>query len=175
MRRAFIVTGPEATGTKLVTQILLAAGCHGDPGNHQWILRALKDSLGVESDPIVLRVSMPHGLEWLDIGDIIWHLKCLAYTPRVIVTARDWFATGASQIHEQTHAFSPEHSQRKRERAYKDIFAALLLTALPYCVVTYESLVLHYEAVASRLIAWCGLEPQDPLPEIYDGNEKWYA
>jgi len=177
-KRVFLITGPEATGTKLVTRILLAAGCHGDAGNDQWIERAMHDNLTFECSPIVLRLSMPCGLVWHKIDDVLWHLKSLGYYEmRVIVTSRCWYATGRSQTKNGTHAVSLQHSENKRRRAYEEIYSSLkFFDEVPHCLVTYEALLMRPQSVMEWLLDWCGLPmPEaDKLPTVRDENGKWY-
>ena len=174
MKKAFLVVGAEATGTKLVTECLLAGGCHGDAGNDQWVKKALDNAYSFESDPVVLRLSFPCGLEWPRLDDVLWHLKCRGYSVSVLVTVRDWYACRESQTHQDTHAFNLMHSQNKMQRAYREIFGALAFTGVPFCIVPYESLVARQRQAIGKLLAWCGLTAGKPLPQVYDANAKWY-
>jgi len=174
MKRIFIVTGAEATGTKLVTECLLAAGCHGDATGAQWVERALERGHHFECEPVVLRLPYPRGLEWPSLESLLWQVKSLGYDPTVLVTVRDWFACGQSQQHNRAAAFNVEHSQNKREKAYRAIFGALAFCGTRYCIVTYESLVARPHSAVSEVLAWCGLSASHPLPEVVDANEKWY-
>lgn len=179
MKRAFIVTGPEASGTKLVTQLLANHGCHGQEqgpvGNEQWILRAIDKGLDFESDPIVLRLSIPHGGKWHDIHDMIWHLHCLGYKALTLVTVRDCYANMSSQAHNDTHALNAAHSDWKIQKAYRLIFEGLCATATPFIMVPYESLIMRPRLAMGKLVSWCGLVFNvEKCPDVHDANQKWY-
>ena len=175
MKRAYIVTGAEATGTKMVTSALLSAGCEGDLGNEQWLLKALLFKYQFECETVALRISMPHGLEWYDLGRFLWHFHSLGYECRVLVTVRDSWAVTASHMKDQTHAFNREHSENKKQRAYLEIFQALQFSRVPYILVPYESIVARPQQAIGRLMAWCGLSiAPENMPNIHDANEKWY-
>ena len=91
---AYLVLGPESSGTRLMTRILIAAGCAGYDGHDQVFDTALPIADG---RPIVWRRSVPHRREWPEIG---WMLRLLCeqgYTPRIVVMARDWYAMARSQ------------------------------------------------------------------------------
>jgi hypothetical protein len=177
MKRAFIVCGAEASGTKLTTKILLASGCEGDATNEQWVERALKNKYTFECDPVVLRQSFPCGLEAPDLKRYIWHFHCIGYAPQVIVTVRDWWANQQAQLYKQTHALNPEHSLNKMQEAYLSIFYELHHFRIPFLIVTYESIIARPELTVRNIISWCNLpQPEmSKLPEIYDANEKWYS
>ena len=63
MRKAFIVVGPESSGTRATTKVLGLGGCFGDAEHDQRIDSFLvKNQLppNVGDSPIVLRRSVPH-------------------------------------------------------------------------------------------------------------------
>ena len=60
MKRAFLVLGAESSGTRLVTRLLIAAGCHGDGGHQQPFDKWQAASSPFDGkDPIVWRRSYP--------------------------------------------------------------------------------------------------------------------
>ncbi len=176
MKRAYIVTGAESTGTKLITQLLVGAGCSGDGGNIQWVLEALRLGNPFDCEPVVLRLSMPHGLDDPDLASILWHFKCLGYAPKVIVTTRDWWATTEAHLDNNTHGFNRIHSEHKKMKAYLSIFNALEFTHIPFMIAPYESIVARPAMACKRIVEWCGLSiTEDKIPDVFDANAKRYG
>ena len=178
MKKAFLVVGAEDSGTKMVTQILANHGCHGQNvivDNEQAVLNAIEKKLPLESDPIVVRLSMPHGGQWYDIENFIWTLRCMGYQTTTIVTVRDWVANMRSQCNDQTHAFTHEHSVYKLQKAYKMIFAGLSAVTTDFFMVTYESIMMEPKEIMHWIVWRCGLNYDEAkCPEIHNANKKWY-
>lgn len=174
-KRAFLVVGPESSGTKLVTQILISNGCQGSATNDQHLWSAIQQRLSIEVDPLVLRLSFPHGLDMIDLSQLLWHMRCLGYWPRVLITVRDWWVIQQSQCDDHTHAFSPEHSENKIMDAYLRIFAGLIHCRTPFRLVSYEALVTRPAKTMRKIVEWCGLDFRPELSvHVSDENKKWY-
>lgn len=168
-KRAFLVLGPESSGTRLMTKLLMVAGCYGDDGHVQ---RLDRDPLP-NVPRLVWRRSVPHGKQWPDLSAAIQRLQRGGYVVTVVVTSRDWHAMALSQI-EQTHAPDVAGAIRNVQWAYHHIFRALYLTHVPFEVVNYEALVSRPQAVTAQLMTRLGL-PAPAEVSIYDGNAKYYA
>jgi hypothetical protein len=84
--KAFLVVGPESSGTRMLTDALIKAGAFGHSGHVQEM-----DNLDFSGRPdlIVLRRSVPHGDQWPDLGEIIRSMTKAGYTVSPIVTYRD--------------------------------------------------------------------------------------
>src|SRR5581483_9496380 len=93
-KRAFLVLGPESSGTRLVTRCLIAAGCQGC-GDHAQDLDA---SLDGAADLIVWRRSLPHGSLWPDLREMLLALRSHGYAVQVLVTVRSHYCMVRSQI-----------------------------------------------------------------------------
>lgn len=75
MKQAYLVIGPEASGTKLLTACLIAMGAYGDAGNDQRLDEDMTPGHTItHGGPIVLRRSVPHGSDRLSADRIIWEL-----------------------------------------------------------------------------------------------------
>ncbi len=169
MGKAYLILGPESSGTRCVTRILLDAGCHGGAGHEQEFDRA--PPRGVS--PVVWRRSIPHGKEWPDITRMVNVLKANGYEVKAIATTRDWHPAIESQL-KARHVGSREEARANLRRAYPFIFWHLAETKIPFWVVSYEALVARPKKVVGKLMEALGL----PVPgkiEIFDGNEKYYA
>ena len=169
MSKAYLVLGPESSGTRCITQLLVDAGCRGDAGHEQPFDRRLPEGVS----PIVWRRSIPHGKQWPDIGAMVDALKAKGYDVRAIVTTRDWHPVIRSQV-KARHVAGRDEALANLRRAYPFTFEHLMKAAIPWWLVSYEALVARPKKVAANLLAELGL----PLPEkveVFDGNEKYYS
>lgn len=173
-RRAFLVFGPERTGTKFVTALLIAGGCAGEAVHHQ----AFDVENFPNEGPIVFRRSFPHGhlFKWPDIGAIKRRLvRAGRKEIFAVVTVRDAYATKASQVRTRrvTHLAQAE---RRIQWAYTRIFHGLHQHQINCAVVTYESLVGNPAAVHCLLdrlgltFSW----DRFPRDVVVNGNYRYY-
>jgi len=168
MAIAFLVLGAESSGTRLLTSILINAGCLGNAGHEQ----PFDKEIPAGKEHIVWRRSIPHGREWVDIEELIQKLQHKGYKVKALVTMREWYAGAHSQV-KNNHAKSTEEAFTALPRAYRHIFKALINTNIPYEIVIYEALILHSEWVQKKLLNRQGIEMQKAI-NIYDGNIKYY-
>lgn len=167
MRRAFLVLGAESSGSRFVADILRAAGCKGATGHNghwqEWDMFP-----PAPKTPIVWHRSFPHGDIWHTIPEM---MECLAgYAVTAIVSVRDWHCMSRSQ-----QAFRSEDEVRHNLKiAYPLIFGGIAECGLPHIVVSYEALTANYEAYARYILGWLGLPDDVELPELMDGNRKYY-
>jgi hypothetical protein len=173
---AYLVLGPESSGTRLFTRILLNSGCAGSAEHQQpWDDFNFPEPTG----PIVFRRSIPSepwpNKQWPNIDEIVHRLRDKGYLVRAAVTTRDWQAVIRSQAH-VPHVPDERHALQNLQRAYPHIFSALGNQHVPFVVVSYESLVytpatLNY---LLKLLDRPSFSPQQ-LEELnlYDGNTKW--
>jgi hypothetical protein len=166
-KRAYLVLGPESSGTRLLTRILIAAGCYGDDGHEQRLDSAIPD------EPLLVwRRSLPHDKQWPDIAGLVGLLRLHGYAVTAIVSSRDWHAMALSQV-QAPHAPDVSTALVQIQQAYLRIFAGLRSTATPFRVVNYEALVMRVET-SIRLLEHLGL-PAEARIEVHDGNAKHYA
>lgn len=169
--KAFLVVGPERSGTRLVTKILLAAGGYGDDGHEQ----RLDDKIPDELPMLVWRRSFPHRREWPDLQSMAGRLRQKSYEVRAVITTRDWFAVAQSQVAEGL-VDDLEMGYRNQQRAYGTIMAELMLAKVPFVIIGYEHLVQRPRQVIRNLMEYFDLPAlMASGVEVYDGNAKWYA
>ena len=169
-RSVFFVWGPESSGTRLTTEILIAAGCYGDSGHAQRLDRDIDSA--VPDVPWVWRRSFPHGGMFYDPQALIFSYRLCNRVVKLIVMTRDQGAMVRSQM-AAGHVQKEQQARDNIRRAYAMIYGAAAEFALPLYTVTYEALV-HDRGALDRLMAWCGLKLPDHLPFlIYDGNRKY--
>lgn len=163
------VVGPEASGTRLFTEILVASGYAGSPEHTQPWDRSLPEFETV--GPAVLRRSFPHRQQWPTIGPTSCDLEGNGYFDQhVFVMVRDMACLARSQV-AAGHVRSEREALRNIRRAYQSIF--LSLGNMEFTVVPYESLLLHRETALLALSSVCGVR-FTPVP-LEDGNEKYYV
>jgi len=98
-KKIFVVVGPEASGTRVVTRLLIESGCWGSHEHLQPLDCVLDGSvkdireIAKDAQNFVLRRSVPHGTNWPDLLRLQVLLKSLGFDPFFIVVVRDWFAT----------------------------------------------------------------------------------
>lgn len=167
-KRAFLVLGPESSGTRLMTRLLIAAGCYGDDGHVQRLDRAIPDV-----PRLAWRRSLPHDQQWPDVQAIVTKLRTHGYSVSALVMSRDWHAMIASQL-AAPHVATEIAAFGNIRNAYHQIFHDLAELHLRFEVVNYEALVLRPRATVTALMARLAL-PAPDMVSIYDGNAKHYA
>lgn len=171
MTNAYLVLGAESSGNRLMTRVLIAAGCAGVAGAQQ----ALDDAIPpADGTPIVWLRSVPHGRVFPDIAAHIHLLDAAGYCVRCVVMHRDFHAQTHSQVAAR-HVQTLEQAQMHVRLAYQRIYAALSETKCWYVALNYEALVQNPDAVMAWLLPMLDL----PIPllsePIRNENEKWYA
>lgn len=135
MDRAFIVIGAESSGTRMLTDILIRAGCIGESTHSQkWDFKKISGS------PIVWRRSVPYQQKEVDIKEMINRLP--NYEIRILVIVRDYHSTIRSSVR-RGHVNDLETSVGRMRKAYCSIFSQLQYIDLPFYVVSYENLCLN--------------------------------
>lgn len=173
--RSFLVIGPESSGTKMATRILLAAdGCRRLPEQAYLDLSKSErfEEFYDEGDLVVHR-SVPYADTWEHIPTLIDQLDAHAAFAAAVVVIRSWPATVDSQLR-HGHARTPNESEDRTRRALAHIFQGMLDAGAPFVVVTYAGM-----AYDQQLLLWLysrlGLTPPATLPQIEDRNAKHYA
>ena len=179
MKRFFLVCGPESSGNRFVTKLLVAAGVAGDDGHDQGFDYDLWSDRPMPDD-VVLRRSIPHGRggprgnprAWGPTPDLV-HIAARAlqrgYTVQTIYVYRDPYCCARSQVgagHLELFEAALE-SIRGAQR-----FLGKLAPILYPLTYTYEGIVRGGKSLA-HFYTTLGLPIPDPLPEIFDANQKW--
>jgi LPS sulfotransferase NodH len=178
MKRAFLVLGPESSGTRFVTQLLIDAGCHGESCHVQgfdlldeWSQFNLP-ALPPDERPIVWRRSYPHEYVFADIRVAVRQLRGAGYDVMAVITTRDWYPMIRSQIASQ-HVADEASGLSNARQAYRAIFQQLPEDA-PYIVVSYESFSRQRNKAVRKMLELLNLPMPETITLIEDGNAKWY-
>lgn len=169
MKKAYLVVGPESSGTRMMTEIFVKGGCFGDFTHDQKLDNG--DESNFKKDLIVWRRSYPHGGQWPDLEFMYNYLKGRHYKVYVVVMTRDMHAMALSQVKTWKRVY--DGAINSIRTAYATIFSQLLRANLPYIVVSYESLVQRGIEVLKKTLPLIDFEAPESF-EFYDGNEKWY-
>lgn len=172
-KRAYIVVGPESSGTRMATKILLAAGCHGGSGLSQTFDHTFPNN----KSPIAWRRSAPHGGEWPKLTEMAEKLYKNGYLVQFVVTNREWYPMICSQV-ENLHVTNTSDAYKNIVESYFRIMNDIQKcenythSTIPYVMFYYESLIAKTQKVLKEMMPLLDL----PVPniKIYDGNKKWY-
>lgn len=159
---AYLVLGPESSGTRLMTSILINAGCSGSADHEQPFDKK------IEGDLIVWRRSFPHNGKWPKIRLLLKQLG--GYSVTIVVMVRDWYYLISSQVaggHTQTAIEANDNAAT----AYVEIFSQL--KNIPFIVVSYESLILNGEKAQINMLNELGLPIPETFVSIVNGDSKY--
>lgn len=167
MPRAFLICGPEATGTRYLASILCQAGCFGQSTHQQ----TLDNDIPVDKENLVWRRSLPHAHKYPNIGSMVDDLELKGYEVRLLLTMRSMDILVQSQV-KNSHVKTREDARKNVMKAHRHVARFLLdRPDIVFDFVPYES-ILTTDGVRG-LLQYLGL-PDNKLPSrITDGNTKY--
>lgn len=166
--KAILVLGPESSGTRIWTKVLIESGCMGDHTHQQrWDIE-VPETL----TKIVWRRSVPHGAKLPDIDSMVEELREKEYEVMAYVTTRDWFCMVESQTGK--HTDEKIESFGNLQIAYPFIFKKLEELEIPFVVVSYEALVERKKEYINKMLGVFGLDHFQEDNFLIDGNAKYY-
>lgn len=141
------VVGAESSGTKLTARLLTDAGAD------------------------VQHRSFPYG--HAEVEERRWPEREVEdFWPHALVhVTRDWWATAASQL-DHGYVTDPQEALTNIRGATLRIARLVELLQVPYCQVSYESLVARPRVVVRNLCRSLKLKPPRIGEEIVDGNTR---
>lgn len=166
--KAYLVLGPESSGTRMMTDIMIAAGCDGTSGHSQ-----IWDAKPPDGNVIVWRRSIPHSGVWPDIARMVELLRGVGYTVMAVVMQRDWHTMTQSQIRDAQHAPDRDTALINIARAYVHIFDNITRARVPFVLAGYGDIVRN-EGSVRALLRLLELPDNITMPELYDGDGKYY-
>ncbi|MHC4698498.1 MAG: hypothetical protein ACYTFA_17330, partial [Planctomycetota bacterium] len=142
-RRAFVVTGPEGSGNRYLTKLLVSAGCWGK-GKTEQPVDEDEDGFSLKlPDPLpellVFFRSVPHALEWNLLRKNLQELRGAGYETTVLIVIRDPEFLEQSQIRSK-HVTSTDQARGQIGLAFQQIFAACYATGAEVIPIPYSSL-----------------------------------
>ncbi len=177
-KRAILVLGPESSGTRFWTQILIKAGCFGDDGHRQkW------DVTPPDNERLIVwRRSVPHAGELPRLEEMVSSLREENYEVVAYVTNRDWFCMMNSQ--EGKHVDELSGAFGNLQIAYPFIFKNLEKLEIPFAVISYEAILRRKSEYVNKMLEMFDLQPRVGNSElrslvdvddlIRDANAKYY-
>ena len=165
-KRAFFVIGPEGSGTNMLAEAFVSAGCHYNPAHNSHL-----DDYEFEKMPdlLVFRRSMPHAGEFPLLGAIVHDMKRAGYEIYPIVIIRDWYCTIQSVLRRDSERLNVLVEDSMRVGLFQ-IFDEFFVDDL--ICVSYESFCLHPEFRRWLFVDRLGLK--EPTIEIKYANDKYY-
>ncbi len=165
-KKAFLVLGPESSGTRFVTSLFILAGCYGDAGHEQRLDNEIPD---VET--LVWRRSLPHNKVWVDPQALFLKLYDVGvYQIYPVVCVRDWFCIAESQL-KNGYALTRGDAFRNIEQAYN-----MTYYDLSPVMFVYEAAMLYGRAYIDMFMSPLGLTiPLGVSVDIRNGDDKYYG
>jgi hypothetical protein len=154
MKRIYLVLGAESSGTRVVTDMLIKAGCNGDSSHKQYF-----DNNEFSGDKCVFRRSVPHKQKTPCFGNIERRIQSQGYEPLVIVTKRSWYAMLRSQIL-RAHILDKKVSTalERTKKAYLDIYEFVRSAGYDYREFYIEEAIKE-EKYYKHFLSSIGLKP----------------
>jgi hypothetical protein len=175
-RKAFLVTGPESSGTKLVTRLFVESGCWGDYGHEQrldaYVEGRSRWPVPSGEKAVVFRRSVPHGGGWPDLAEIQEKFVARHYDPFWVVTVRDWYCTiHSAAVNRHKPSVSQARKSLLREWAY---IGKHLEELSEFCFVNTSYLFKDPLQGLRSLSYWTGFEFRPGIEEIiFDADAKY--
>lgn len=165
---AYLVVGPESSGTRMLTQYLMYCGAFGDAGHSQ---RLINLDFSDRPDVIVLRYSLPHARRWPNIAKTLEAMRKHGYAPFPLITIRNKYYMVRSQI-AAGHVPNESTASDNIDRAI--VMACRTLKDLSPILVSYEMFVTRQDyrhEIARRLGVDNSLA--EAKMEFYNANDKY--
>lgn len=130
---AYFVVGPEGSGTNMLEEAFVSAGCYRDSKHAS--IQNLPDFSESES-PLVFRRSLPHAGEMPDLFMCASLMMRAGFRPQPIAIFRDWNATVQSVLRRdpETRASVVEANMRKAIRAIGHMIEPIYITYEAFCL-----------------------------------------
>lgn len=178
MKKAILILGPEASGTKITQNIMIK--CFGAAGNYGNC--GIK---GLGKDLITIKYSLPSGIiktndGYVNPSELYQLLKNYGYEDiRLVITSRDWWYMDYSHRRQTKETWNNERSREDSfkmiRRCYATIFDFLAShPEVPFIYSNYENLIYNHENHIKHLGDLLDLELKDINGvQINNGNKKY--
>ncbi|MCK5641981.1 MAG: hypothetical protein KAJ19_14350 [Gammaproteobacteria bacterium] len=169
MKRAFFVIGSEGSGTNMLAEAFVSAGCYYNPKHNSHLNNYEFEKM---PSPFVFRRSLPHAHEWPEPRRIRIQMEKAKFEVTPIFIIRDWFCTVSSVIRrtQPVDVVGKSVIVEDNMRYAFQIVSDEKLYDLIY--VSYESFCLHPEFRRWLFVERLGLK--EPTIEIKYANPKYY-
>lgn len=166
MRKAFFVIGPEGSGTYMLAEAFVAAGC--EYCDAEYLVDWLEDNQDMLPEKLVVRRSLPHAGKWPYFPTMIDGLEMCKYEVTLVFIMRDQFAAELSVAR-----------RRPNERYVPGANFGIALKTIAELYQEYNGRVISYEYFFAskdyRRIIFEKFGLSNPTEmEFYDGNKQYY-
>lgn len=170
MKKAFVVLGPESSGTKLVTKIFIESGCFGDDGHNQKLDQNTELN---DIDTLVFRRSVPHSRVFPDIKGIQDRFEKQGFEVFWVIVVRDWTCT-AESAPKYGHKGCVQSARKCLPGEWRYIGDNLKHMKKFYFILT-SALFLEPLRSLKSLENWIGMSINYGIvKEIFDADEKYF-
>lgn len=175
MNKAFIVIGPESSGTKVTTSLFCHAGCYGDY-THLQRLDAFVEGADfpkeAQGKDVVFRRSVPHGGRFHGIELVQNRFSGQGLAPKWIITVRDWYCNTYSAP-KYGHKRSVQEEKEKLPLEWVYIGNNLRFMKDFYFLLTSQ-MFLDPERALYGLSVWAGIDLVKHSSIVVDADEKYF-
>ena len=166
-KRCFFVVGPEGSGTYMLSEALVIAGCLYVPDESTTDIERLLN-WNPKQDAVIRR-SIPHRGEFIDLYTIASVVKSAGYDVQAIAIFREPNATCHSVY---------RRAKTKRNDVYENMMGAMtciseLSMGFPVLPITYEAVVGSVGFREWLFVEKFSLKYPNSY-KFYDGNKKYY-
>ncbi len=165
-RRAFFVVGAEGSGTNMLAEAFVSAGCHYEPRHNSHLEDYEFEKM---PDLLVFRRSIPHAGETPEFAEIRSDMEMAGYDILPIFIFREWNATIKSVLRRS----SLRNVKMLESKIRYGLFRAVeLFQHWGFIYITYEAFCLSENFRRWLFVERLGLK--EPEIEIAYANEKYY-
>ena len=169
---AYLVLGIEASGTRLLTKILINSGAIGQDTHAQNLDTEIPLADDVTS-PLVWRRSYPHGDFDVDLSSMTSRLASKGWKTYAFVIIRDAIPSTNAQAEALCLSTQSEfEALKENRRQFSRLFSELHTLNIDYHVLTLEGLILNSLNVQTWLATFPGLKLPENFLHIRNVNEK---
>jgi len=174
-KKAYLVVGPESSGTRLMTRLLIEAGCIGQASHNQPLDQVLKGKADLskhsEESRFVFRRSVPHAGHMPDLSRIDTRFRECGCQTFWIVMFREWAAMARSKVH-QGHQNKREDAECRVVPQLTHIFRFLVEHRPDFIIIDSSLMFIAPERALKQLEAVTGFNFRKEI--INDADAKHY-
>ena len=165
---AYLVFGPESSGTRMITQALCAYGCAGSFQHEQEFDSFL---LPPPVQHIVWRRSFPHAKQWPVTESFVNAVQNAGFTAVFVIVSRDFHSAVQSQI-KWGHVQTEQQAKANIRKAQTMIMGAVSrYSEIEYRPITYLAFIQYWPSIMQNMFP--ELKQTSPF-STFNGNDKWH-
>lgn len=135
---AYFILGSEGSGTHMLRNALIEAGCNWQQGHESYQINYKFDEI---ESPLVFRRSLPHAGRWPNIRNIVYAMENTGFKIHILFTIRDFNASAKSTI-QRGYQGTIDDCYFRQRNAIVSIGEFLVHHHAEFTYVTYEGFCL---------------------------------